>query len=236
MNSNVTDMIAEGTHCEDKGDFRRAARHYQEALAACSPDDRYTRGCLNINLGRVTEQMATRMTSSGQRLDVVDDAVGYYAQATAELADVKGEAVLQRGYAFLNLGRVYIDHDLPGAVEHYSEAVRLFDSYPYTSRPDRVEARMALQVAIASFGDRGEPLNLVNLNSVWQEAQLTSSREIARSVVINFASLLLSVAYVQREHGAVSLDIGGLEAWAGSGLYRVAYELHRQSVGLYRSQ
>ena len=94
---------------------------------------------------------------------------------------------------------------------------------------------MALLVAIASFGDTGEPLNVVDLNSVWQEAQLTSSREIHPSVVINFASLLLSIAHVEREHGAVSLDIGGLEAWAGSELYRVAYELHRKSFGPDRS-
>ena len=34
MNSTVTNMVDEGTRCEKKGDFRSAARHYQEALAA----------------------------------------------------------------------------------------------------------------------------------------------------------------------------------------------------------
>ena len=230
MNSNVTNMATEGTRCEDKGDFRRAARHYREALAACSPDDRYTRGCLNINLGRVTEQMTATMRSADKQFDFLKEAVGYYAQAAVDLADVKGEAVLQRGYAFMHLGRIYIDHNLPRAVEYYSEAVRLFESYPYTSRPVRVQARMALLVATALF-DTEEPLNVADLKSVWREAQLTSSREIHPSVVINFASLLLSIAQVEREHGFASLDIGGLEAWAGPELYRAAYELHRKAYG-----
>jgi tetratricopeptide (TPR) repeat protein len=230
MNSNATNMLAEGTRCEDKGDFRGAARHYREALAACSPDDRYDRGCLNINLGRVTEQVAATMRSADKQWDVIKDAVVCYAKATDDLANVKGEAVLQRGYAYMHLGRICLDHNLPRAVEYYSEAVRLFQSYPYTSQPVRVQARMSLLVATASF-DTEEPLDVADLESVWREAQLTSSREIYPAVVINFASLLMSIADVEREHGFASLDIGGLGAWAGPELYRAAYELHRKAYG-----
>lgn len=235
MDSTVMNMLADGTRCEDKRDFRRAARHYQEALAACSPDDPYTRGCLNINLGRVTEQVAEAMTSASKRLEVLQDAVNYYAQAAADLADVKGEAVLQRGHAFMNLGRIYIDHNLPGAVEYYSEAVRLFESYPYTSRPVLVDAKMAYTVANASFPGTGEPFSVADLNAVWQEAQLTSRADIHSAVVINFASLLLSIAHVEREHGAVSLDIDGLQAWAGSELYGTAFELYQAAYRPERS-
>jgi tetratricopeptide (TPR) repeat protein len=231
MDSTVTNIVNEATRCANKGDFRGAARHYQKALAACPAGDRYTRGCLNIDLGLATEHVAAAITSPSERLGVLRDAVGYYTQASADLANIQGEAVLHRGRALMHLGRIYIDHDLPESVGYYREALRLFESYPYTSRPERVEARMALMVANASFPDT--ELNVTDLNSVWQEAQLTSSAEIHPSVVANFASLLLTIAHAEREHGVITMDIGGLEAWAGPELYRTAYGFYQVAHGLH---
>jgi tetratricopeptide (TPR) repeat protein len=207
MDSAVTTALAKGTAREERGDFAAAARYYAQALAACPPDDHYLRGAITINLG----QMAERRGAPQQ------EAIEHYINAAEILSHGRGEAALQRGHALMNVGRILIDNDLPESVVAYREAVDAYESYPYTSIPDVLEAKMALAVAEASFPD--EPTKVAAVLQLWEEVREVPSADINPSVVLNFASLLLVLGR------AASIDIDGLAAWAGP-------EIHRRAVAL----
>jgi len=207
MDSAVKKALTEGTASEERGDFSAAAGHFADALAACSPDDHYTRGAITINLGQMAEQLGSPQ-----------DAVEYYAAAEEILRNGRGEAALQRGHALMNIGRIYIDHNVPDSIDVYREALRAYESYPYTSRPDLVEAKMAVAVAEASFPR--EPIDVAAVLELWEEVREVSSSDINPTIVLNFASFLLALSR------AASIDVAGLAAWTGPELHRRAAELN----------
>jgi len=84
-----------------------------------------------------------------------------------------------------------------------------------------IEAKMALAIAEASFPR--EPIEVVAVMRLWEEAREVSSSDIHPSVVLNFASLLIALSRV------ASIDIAGLAAWTGPELYRRACAMNPEA-------
>src|SRR5215210_2519023 len=91
IDSAFESALRRGSHFENVGQYDAAEAAYRQAIAAADPADRALVGTLHINVGTVAR-------SAGR----VDDAIEWYRKAADLLEGLKGEALLQRGYAFLN--------------------------------------------------------------------------------------------------------------------------------------
>ena len=126
----------------------------------------------------------------------------------------KGEAILQRGYAFLNRAILLLHKDDPEAVSAAKEALRLHRAYPYASASDIADA-VALDFVVRIFFR--QTLSESEFMGAWEEVKAAPCASLIRDVAFNFVSnYLLFVKQLSPAHYATARE--EIEQWALPGL------------------
>ena len=97
----------------------------------------------------------------------------------------KGEAILQRGYAFLNMASQLLFKDDPRAVAAASESVKIHQAYPYTTATDLADA-VALHFVARLFLEK--KVQEADFHATWKKVKAAPCAGLVRSVVFDFVS------------------------------------------------
>lgn len=199
MDPEVESAGIEAAAFEHRHQFKKAADAYKKAIAAAGTADPVLVGMLHINLGNAER-------SAG----LSDKAIASYQRATELLAGQKGEAFLQRGYAFLHIAfQLYCKND-PQAVAAANESLKIHRAYPYTTTTDLADA-VALHFVACLFLEKR--CSESDFRATWNDVKAAPCSGLARSIAFEFVSnYLLFIKQTRPEEYAKAR--AEVEEWA----------------------
>ena len=161
MTSELKKKIDAAFRQAEAGMTESAEKALLEIITGLGDEDADLRGKLYVNLGTLAENLG--------RLDA---AIRYFEQAILQLEDLKGESILQNAHAHFNVTRILLTSGLEEAAADVStQALKLYQRYPLTSKVDLLDARVldfVCQVYASSHSSKGKiPLTPSQMNSLW---------------------------------------------------------------------
>lgn len=173
MNEIPPDIVAEmrkAQECEELGRLDEAERLWLK-MATRLPDGTFLKGSFFINLGQLAQR--------DQRLE---DAEAYYDRAACILEGQRGEAFLECGHAYLNVARVRLTRGSERTGEAAQEAVRKYESYPFSPAFEVAEAKAI--VAITSSPEAA----LAAFEKAWRSVRSIRCSDFKSPVTHRFVS------------------------------------------------
>ena len=106
------------------------------------------------------------------------------SKRAAELLEgKKGEAILQRGYAFLNMAGQFDGKGDPRAVAAAAESRKIFRAYPYTTARDIADAAALDAVVRITFEKK---LKEADFHAAWKQVKAARCSELVRPMAFDF--------------------------------------------------
>lgn len=195
---------------ESRGAYQAAAQIYRNAIMVAGTDDPILVGMLHINVGNM--ELAAGLP---------DKAIASYQRAAEFLEAQKGEAILQRGYAFLNMARQLLLKDDPKAVAIAAKSLKIFRAYPYTTARDIADA-VALHFLARLYIEKKS--GDADLRAAWREVKVAPCAELIEDTILNFILnyLLIMKRIYPHEYAAARAEV---EEWALPDLFAEAVAL-----------
>lgn len=221
LSSRIVKLILTGNRQTSARQYSAAEHSYLVAFDEAEKESPFVAGVICITLGN--NCMRVGMSEAGSR---------YYERAIHYLSGLKGQAILENGYANWNLAFYFMGRDDPAAVKYAETAVQIFGAHPYASEVDLADAVALLVSAQAlTLGSADE----CELKRSWQIIKEVPFQKLRRHSRDQFLAVFLQAMQLIDRDRYLHI-VTELRGWAGGAqAKRVLRNIAQGSQNLKRS-